>query len=40
MLQSKTCKNFLHNKHKIKNLKVKIKENKNDNNDNKIKNLK
>ena len=38
ILQSKTYKNVLYNKHKIKNLKVKIKANKNDNKDNKIKN--
>ena len=38
ILQSKTYKNVLYNKHKIKNLKVKIKANKNDNKNNKIKN--
>ena len=38
ILQSKTYKNVLYNKHKIKILKVKIKANKNDNKDNKIKN--
>ena len=38
MLQSKPYKNFLHSKQKIKTLKVKIKANKNDDNNNKIKN--
>ena len=35
MLKSKTCKHFLYNKHKIKHLKVKVKQ---INNNNKIKN--
>ena len=34
MLQSKTYKSFIYNKHKIKHLKVKIKANKSDDDNN------